>query len=68
MGDWKGIRKNIFKGNIAVELYNLKNDLTESNDISAQFPEIVAQMEAIMKREHEPAGLDRFKIKELGDK
>ena len=68
MGDWKGIRKNIFKGNMAVELYNLKNDLTESNDISAQFPEIVDQMEAIMKREHAPADLDRFKIKELGDK
>lgn len=68
MDDWKGIRKNIFKGNMTIELYNLKNDLTESNDVSAQFPEIVSQIEAIMKREHTTADLDRFKIKELGDK
>ena len=49
-------------------MYNLNVVLTESNDVSAQFPEIVAQIEAIMKREHTPADLDIFKIKELGYK
>jgi len=67
MGDWKGVRKNIFKGNMIVELYDLKTDPAESNDVAALNPEIVAQIEAIMKREHTPAELDRFKIKELGD-
>ena len=67
MGDWKGVRKNIFKGNMTVELYNLKLDPTESYDVAAENPEIVSKIEAIMKQEHEPAELDRFKIKELGD-
>ena len=67
MGDWKGIRKNIFKGNMQIELYDLKNDITESNDVSAQNPEVVAEIEAIMKKEHTESDLNRFKIKELGD-
>ena len=68
MGDWKGIRKNIFKGNMTVELYDLKNDPTESNDLASENQETVAKIEAIMKNEHTPAEIDKFKIKELGDK
>ncbi|MEE9364603.1 MAG: arylsulfatase [Cellulophaga sp.] len=68
MGDWKGIRKDIFKGNMKIELYNLKKDRTESTNVAEQYPKIVAQIEAIMKREHTEAEIDRFKIKELGDK
>ena len=67
MGDWKGIRKDIFKGNMSVELYNLKTDPEESNDIALENQEIVAQIEAIMKNEHTPADIDKFKIKQLGD-
>jgi arylsulfatase len=67
MGDWKGIRKNIFKGNMTLELYNLKNDPTETTDVALKFPEIVSKIETIMKNEHTPAELDKFKIKELGD-
>ncbi|MEE9362106.1 MAG: arylsulfatase [Cellulophaga sp.] len=67
MGDWKGIRNNIFKGNMTLELYNLKTDPTESNDVALHNPDIVAKIEAIMKQEHEPAEINRFKIKELGD-
>lgn len=67
MGDWKGIRKNIFKGNMTLELYNLKLDPTESSNVADAYPEIVAQIEVIMKREHTPAKIDKFKIKQLGD-
>jgi arylsulfatase len=67
MGDWKGIRKDIFKGNLKIELYNLKNDLTESIDVSDENPEIISQIKEIMKREHTPADIERFKIKQLGD-
>jgi arylsulfatase len=67
MGEWKGIRKDIFKGNMKIELYNLKNDLTESKDVADQNPEIVSKIEEIMKKEHTPADIDRFKIKQLGD-
>ena len=68
MGDWKGIRKNIFKGNMTIELYDLKTDPTESNDIALENQEIVAKIEAIMKNEHTTAEIDKFKIKQLGDK
>jgi arylsulfatase len=68
MGNWKGIRKNIFKGNMTLELYDLSKDLTESNDVASKNPEIVAKIESIMKNEHTTAEIERFKIKELGDK
>lgn len=68
MGDWKGIRKNIFKGNMTLELYNLADDITESNDVAAENPDIVAKMETIMKNEHTNPEIERFKIKQLGDK
>ena len=67
MGDWKGIRKDIFKGNMEVELYDLKNDLAETTDVSDQYPDIVAQIEIIMESEHTPAEIERFRIKQLGD-
>lgn len=67
MGDWKALRKGIFKGNIDLELYNLKTDPREQFDVSAAYPEVVAKIEAIMESEREPAVLERFKIKQLGD-
>jgi len=67
MGDWKGIRKNIKKGNMKVELYNLKDDPAEQNDIAAYHPDIIKKMENIMVEEHTSATLDRFKMTQLGD-
>jgi len=67
MGNWKGIRKDIFDSNLKLELYDLSTDPSESNDVSIDNPEIVAQIEAIMKREHTPAEIERFMMKELDD-
>lgn len=67
MGQWKGIRKNIFEGNMKVELYNLATDLQEQNNVASKYPEIVEQIEAIMVEAHTPAVIERFRIKELGD-
>jgi len=67
IGKWKGVRKNIFDGNLAVELYDLETDIEEKNDISAQFPEIIRKIENIMKQEHEPSINEKFKFKQLGD-
>ena len=50
-----------------IELYNLKDDIAETNDVSDQNPDIVSKIEAIMKKEHTPPEIDRFKIKQLGD-
>ena len=56
------------KGNMTIELYDLKTDPTESNDLASENQEIVAKIEAIMKNEHTTADIDKFKIKQLGDK
>jgi arylsulfatase len=67
LGKWKGIRNNIFKGNMTIELYNLEDDIQELNDVAAEHPEIVKQMEEIMKKEHVTAKSKVFRMKELGD-
>ena len=41
MGDWKAVRYKFGK----LELYNLKQDLSEKNNIAAKHPEIVEQIE-----------------------
>jgi len=68
MGKWKGIRKDIFKGNLTLELYNLDVDIEEQNNISEQHPDIVKKIEEIMLKEHQPAENIKFRIKQLGDK
>ena len=67
MGKWKGVRKNIFDGNLDIELYNLETDIKEQLDIASQYPNIVAHIKRIMVEEHEPASNKKFKFKELGD-
>jgi arylsulfatase len=59
MGDWKAIRTNLNprpavkdKTPGAIELYNLKDDPTESRNVAAEHPDIVAKMAAIMKEQH----------------
>ena len=46
MGDWKGVRIDVGR---KIELYSLKEDLAEKNDVAAQHPDIVAKVEALMK-------------------
>jgi len=67
MGKWKGIRKNIRKDSMRIQLYNLEEDIQELNDISAKHPEIVNKIEKIFKQEHISAEIERFKLKQLGD-
>lgn len=67
MGDWKGIRKNIFKGNLDIQLFNLVTDPREELDVAAANQEIVKKIELLMVQEHRPAELEKFKITQLGD-
>jgi len=46
MGDWKAIR---LSPKSEIELYNLKNDIVEKNNIASKNPDVVAEMKKIMK-------------------
>jgi arylsulfatase len=67
VGHWKAMRRNILKGNTDIELFNLAEDIQELHNVAAQHPDRVAEMKAIMAREHVPAEIPRFRMKALGD-
>jgi arylsulfatase len=67
MGNWKAVRRNMFDGNLDIELYDLSMDLVESRDLSADHPEVVENIERIMKEQHQASVVDRFKFEVLGD-
>ena len=67
MGKWKGMRRNIFDDQMDIMLFDLDQDPQEIENVADQYPEIVAEIEAIMSREHTPASLERFRIAQLGD-
>lgn len=57
MKDWKGI---YYIDKDRFELYNLEEDISEENNLAGQYPEVVAQMKAIMEEEHVPS--ERFPL------
>jgi len=61
MGDWKGVRHNMFKDSLLIELYNLSDDIGEQNDVSKQHPEIVEHIRKIMKEARIPSKEFPFK-------
>jgi arylsulfatase len=62
LGKWKALRKDIRKGNLNIQLFDLEKDLTEVTDIADKNPEIIKQIEEIMKTEHQKPEVDRFEL------
>jgi len=64
MGDWKAVRQEMLRRNkpdpLKIELYNLKDDVGESQDVAPEHPEIVARMQKIMETAHVPSELFRM--------
>jgi arylsulfatase A-like enzyme len=49
-GDWKLVRYNVFEpGNTTTELYNLKTDIGEQNNVAEKHPEVVNELLELMK-------------------
>jgi arylsulfatase len=57
MGDWKGIRRELQKGAVKTQLFNLADDIGETNDVAAKHPDITARIEKIMKEQHTASAL-----------
>jgi arylsulfatase A-like enzyme len=56
MGDWKGVRLNVAKNpDGPIELYDLKDDIGEKNNVADKHPEIVAKIEGYMKAARTPS-------------
>ena len=64
LGPWKGVRQQMLRRNnsmpLRTALYHLDDDLGESRDRSAEFPRVVAQIEAIMTAQHRASELFPF--------
>jgi len=67
LGRFKAIRRDVLEGNTRLELYDLETDLREEHDVSAEHPDVVARIEAILEREHAPSSVERFRFPVLGD-
>jgi len=56
IGDWKGVRAKLKKNPDApLELYNLKDDISESKDVAKEHPGLVAQLRQVMQTQHRPS-------------
>ena len=61
IGDWKGIRQNLqpsdkdTKPNLHIALYNLRDDPSETRDLSGKHPDIVARIAKLMREQHTPS-------------
>jgi arylsulfatase len=67
MDNWKGVRKNMFDGNLEIELYDLSSDIEEMNNLAGENPEIVDKIQNIMIEQHRASDIGRFKFEVLGD-
>ena len=66
LGDWKAIRQSMHKGNMKIQLFNLADDLGETNDLAARHPEIVERMAKIMREQRTPSKVFPFKALDAG--
>ena len=70
MGKWKGIRQRLLrdrkksdKEKLRIQLYDLEKDISESEDVAAKNPEVVARIRKLLEQEHTPSKF--FPIKPL---
>jgi len=66
MGDWKLVRQNLVNDKEpTLELYNLEDDPTETKNVAALHPEVIAKASDIFDRERETPELENFKMPEI---
>lgn len=62
-GDWKGVKRNVKANrNGEWEIYNLKADIGERNNVAAAHPELAKEFDEIVQREHRPAHVHEWEF------
>ena len=59
-GDWKLVKYNVNK-NANYQLYNLKNDISETNDLASKMPEKVSELSKILESSRTESEVFQFK-------
>ncbi len=63
MGDWKGVKLDMkLHPDSKWKLFNLANDRNETTDLADQHPNIIAQFDAIVKKEHRNAHIKEWEF------
>ena len=66
IGKWKGVRLSVEENpNAPIQLFDLENDLGETENVAHQFPQIVDRMEQAMTEAHVPSKLVSFTTKKV---
>ncbi|MEX0716947.1 MAG: arylsulfatase, partial [Planctomycetaceae bacterium] len=47
LGNWKGVRRGLHKGDLELQLYDLSRDIAESKKVAADHPYVAARIRAI---------------------
>ncbi|MEM8733001.1 MAG: sulfatase-like hydrolase/transferase [Planctomycetota bacterium] len=55
VGDWKAVRQNMRKGNTEIELYNIRNDIGEANNVADKHPDVVDRLAGMMANVRTPS-------------
>ncbi|WKN44668.1 arylsulfatase [Tunicatimonas pelagia] len=60
-GDWKAVRYNVLENpDSPLELYDLSQDIGEENNVASEHPEVVAEMEEVLKNARTPSPVFTF--------
>ena len=68
INQWKGIKKDLFKGSSDLQIFNLADDPKELNNLASNHPDIVEKMQRYMDQAHTEAQMEKFKIPVLDNK
>jgi len=62
INQWKGIKRDLFQGPSNLKLYDLSKDPEELNDVANLYPDVVDNMEKLLKQAHTKATIKTFNI------
>ena len=63
MGEWKGVKTEVrLHPENKWQLFNIKNDRSESSDISVEHTELIKKFESIVQKEHQQAHIQEWEF------